>query len=139
MVNFSELVAELRDDPAGIGYTGEPYTDEELINARVQADLQDRDTIPMWEIYGAIDWAEFVTLSDAKRQAFQIITSTDRVDATSANMKQAFATIFQGATNSIAGLVSVLGRPMSRAEVLWGVGVRVRAAPINDAWEVING
>lgn len=137
MADFSlaALRAELDLNPSSI-YSGDPRADEAAINlVRSQIQLH-RNSIPMREVYAQVVWADFAALTEPKRTTFQIITSTDALDVTSANIRDAFVAIFGAGSTTLTNLQAILTRSASRAEQLWGDGVKVTAAQIADAREM---
>ena len=120
------LADEINNDPEGIGYkdAGVWKGDQviaDLINDPANGAQIRREAVPMHEIYAEVVWADFILLSDARRQAFALITSTEFLDASSQNMIDAFTAIF-GAGATLSALNALTNKQGSRAEVLWGEG-----------------
>lgn len=128
MAEFSlqALADEIYDDPEGVGYKvvlnwkGDQVI-ADLLNDPVNGAQIRREIVPMHEVYAEVVWTDFVGLGEAKRQAFALITSTEFLDASSANMIAAFQVIF-GASATLTALNALTLKQGSRAEVLWGEG-----------------
>jgi hypothetical protein len=71
-----------------------------------------------------IDWTEFVTLTVQQQNTFSNIVSFTQtsvasgIDATSANIRNAFSNIFAGKPNTLANLVAVSQRTATRFEAI---------------------
>lgn len=135
MVDLQALADELTSNPLGLGYTGDDAADAGLLNdPGASGETVRRSAIPMGEIYGQIDWdGEYLAMTPEKREAFQVITSTEYLDVTSQHIRDAFVAIFGAGSTTLGGLQSILDRDASRAEILFGVGVRVSPSHVADA------
>ena len=134
-MNAQQIRTELDSDAATYG----PLSDgrcADFLNDKASAKAApiNRRAIPMYEVLGAVDWSEFIGagLDAAKRQAFQILTSTETLDAGSATVRAAFTAIFP-AGNTRTALAALASRQGSRAEVLWGDGARVSHDQVAEA------
>lgn len=139
--DLTQLRDEIEADPEALGYkeaSGAWKADDViagLLNDPANGATIWRTGIPMSDVYGAVDWAEFVGLAATPREAFRLITSTEVLDADSANIQNALGQIFTStdAPNSRAALMSLAQKQGSRAEVLWGDGTTISASEVGRA------
>jgi hypothetical protein len=141
MADFSlqALADEINNDPEAIGYRNGAWKGDQviadLLNDPANGAQIRREAVPMHEIYAEVVWADFILLSDAKRQAFALITSTGFLDASSQNMIDAFTEIF-GAGTTLTALNALTNKQGSRAEVLWGDGTTIAVGQVGRAANV---
>ena len=126
MIDINALAAEISTDPQAIGYkeVGDVWKDDQVI-ADLMNDLANgaliwRQSIPMADVYGVVDWEEFFGLTDGKRQAFQLISSTVFLNTDSAEIQDAFSAIFPGTGPTRPALIALAHVQGNRTEVLFG-------------------
>jgi hypothetical protein len=73
------------------------------------------------EVVAAVVMTDFIALTGLKPDGFHLIITPDTVDASSANVRQDFQTIF-GASTTLTNLTAIAQRPASRLEKLFGTG-----------------
>jgi hypothetical protein len=78
-----------------------------------------RPSISTSELNTAIVWSEFAALTALLQNTYLALIAPGYVDATSANVRAAFATIFGAATTSRPNLTAIAQRPASRFEALF--------------------
>ena len=77
-----------------------------------------RPSISISELNTAIVWSEFASLSTALQVTYQVIVATGTVDATSANIRAGFSTVFAGKT-SLTNLTAIAARTPTVLESLF--------------------
>lgn len=138
-MDLQELRAELDADPAGLGYAASGWPDgsaqavADVLNDAAHGATVWRRRIEMGEVYAAVDWSEFIALAAEKREAWRIITSTEWLDASSQNIQDALSTIWPAGTTRTNLIALARLQTGSRAEELWGQGVRVSASQVGRA------
>lgn len=132
---IAALRTELTTDPKGLGYSGEARADLALLTEPRAICPKHRRTIPTWEVYGKVVWTDFIDLPVAAREVFRMLTAPEFVDASSQNVRDAFVAVFGAGSATIVALTAILSEPGSRAEELWGDGVTVTGAQVQQAWE----
>jgi hypothetical protein len=70
------------------------------------------------QIMTAIVWSEFIALTTAKMTAFQVMTANGQIDATSANIRNGFSTIF-AATTTLTNLTAIASKTPTVFEALY--------------------
>lgn len=75
-----------------------------------------RPDIPVSELLDGVIWSAFVALSTGAIAAWQALTSGGTVDATSANVRAGFVTIFGSGSQTLTNLSAIAQRPASRLE-----------------------
>lgn len=138
----SELAAEIEDDPQGLGYkeaNGDWKADDVIADLMNDPSVYSaqvwRTSVPMSDIYGAVDWSELSGDTGAKLM-FMTITQTDVLDADSANIRDAFADIFPSGSTSLSNLQNLVQKQGSRAEELWGDGTEISVGQVAEAANV---
>lgn len=136
----SELASEIEDDPQGLDYkeaNGDWKADDviaDLLNdPSVYSATVWRTSVPMSDIFGAIDWSDLAGVSTGEKLMFMTITQTDVLDADSPNIRDAFADIFPSGSTSLSNLQSLVQKQGSRAEELWGDGTEITAGDVGRA------
>lgn len=134
-LDLTALKNELESDPQGLGYTGSDVGDADLLNERgASGETVLRQAIPMGEVYAQVEWiSEWLALTDVEREGFRQLTSTDTLDASSPRIRAALEAIFGAGSDTWSNLAAIATRPASRAEVLFGNGVRVTPSDAADA------
>lgn len=77
-----------------------------------------RTDVPADEIVAAITFADLITLSVQQVLALQVLITPGTVDATSANIRTDFSTLFTG-KGSLAALTALAERTATRLEALF--------------------
>lgn len=80
-----------------------------------------RPDVPVAELLTGVVWSAFVALSTGAIAAWQALTSGGTVDATSANVRAGFVTIFGSGSQTVTNLSAIAQRPASRLEALFSV------------------
>lgn len=81
-----------------------------------------RPSIPVSELNTAITWSEFAALTVQMQNTYQALVTPGFIDATSANVRGAFTTIFAANTASRPALTAIAQRRASRFEALFTTG-----------------
>jgi hypothetical protein len=76
-----------------------------------------RPAISIAELNTAIVWSEFILLSQGQRDAYSALISGATIDATNANVRNGFGSIFGG--TSITNLTAIAQRAPTRFEALF--------------------
>lgn len=134
-MDLTALRDELAADPQGLGYTGSDVDDAARLNERgASGETLLRKSIPMGEIYAQVEWTtEWADLTGVFREGFRQITSTETLDASSPRIRAALEAIFGTGSNTWANLAAIATRDATRAEILFGHGVRVTPSHCADA------
>lgn len=133
------LADELNNDPDGIGYAAALASNDynalrDLLAERRNQYSVFRASVPMGDVYGAVDWdGDFLNLSAEQRDAFRLVTSTDTLDAVSQNIQDVFTSFFPGGSETRTALLELVQRDASRAEDLFGVGTVITSTDIQTA------
>jgi hypothetical protein len=143
---ISQLATELNTDPAGLGYS--PLVaagrDAALVDALNQvrpggAYAVDRERVPTYAIFAAVDAAEFLALTSTQLQQLTTILNAGQVDLSNANIRNILVCCGAGAGTGIfanpsatrSNLIALAKRQGSRAEVLWGSGTVVTVRDVS--------
>lgn len=134
-MDYVALKAEIDNDPNGYGYkTGGEYRDDmataAMLNDPRAGIAIPRGRVPMYELIGCIDKAEYAALSQSDKDIVQMIAKLESVDTSNMALFGLVATIFPGipteenpaVTNTGQALVATIYRQGSRAEQLFGAG-----------------
>lgn len=78
-----------------------------------------RPDIPVSELLDGVVWSAFVALSTGAIAAWQALTSGGTADATSANIRAGFVTIFGSGSQTVTNLTAIAQRPASRLEAIF--------------------
>ena len=117
-MDYAALKNEILNDPAGLGYAGK--TDgqiADLLNAPGWGFIN-RDVIPTYEIFDAIEPSEYGALTAEKKTLLHAILAMGTVDIRGSNLKKALSSMFPDGTVTRDNLLALQKRPASRAEVL---------------------
>jgi hypothetical protein len=146
----AQIKTELDADPQALGYAALRAAQDwngltTLLNqVRPQGDPKretvDRRMIDRQEVIEALVYAEVVTNTAAAGTAMRdaltlLLVSLNGgfLDPLNANIRGFFTGAFAAGTATRTNLVALQTRPGSRAEKLWGDGVRVSASLVEDA------
>lgn len=128
-INHATLKTELETDPKGLGLTdayvnGQDAVCADILNTvRQGADYQvNRGIIPSHEVVSNIIPAEWTALTADEKERISFIVGAGSVDATSANVVNAFVAAFTG-TQTMDNLTAMVMMQSSRAVVLFGQSV----------------
>ena len=131
-INYTQLATEITTDPKVLGFAalvavGNDAAIAAALNlVRVGVDYQiNRLPVPAYEIFEQIVPSEWAALTAAEKQRIQTLLSMGTVDPRGTNTRQAFQDAFGVGTTTRANLIAYLKRQASRAEVLFGDGVRI--------------
>ena len=117
MSSVDALIAELFSDPLARGYAAMSAKDAAAsLNAKNRQ--RNRDLVPVSDILDAIAWSEYDAASAAHKARLNLIMARDRVNANSANVKQAFLDAFAAGSATRAALIALLVETVSRATEL---------------------
>jgi len=78
-----------------------------------------RPSIPTPELNTAIVWSEFAVLTALQQNTYMALIAPGAVDATKANVRGGFTTVFGAATTSRANLTTIAQRTATRFEALF--------------------
>lgn len=139
MPTLQQIRTELDTDPKGLGYTALWTQDNgpEAVAARMNEAGASSETlfrayVPLEDFNAEIRLAEFNALNAAQKTAVDQFFRGVKIKTGSANMRTTLDGLFPaGATRT--ALIALASRLASRAEALWGEGVRVSAAEVADA------
>ena len=139
--NVAALKAELVTDPAVLGYgtsltVGDHGTPAKLL-CQVRAGaafLVDRELVPTYMLFSAVDAAEFATLTALQLSQLSTILSAGQVDLSKVNIRTMLGAIFPLAGPTRAAIVTLAKRQGSRAEVLFGTGSCPSNIDVSNAW-----
>lgn len=67
-------------------------------------------------------WSDFVALTQGQRDAWRALTSGGTVDATNANVRAGFTTVFGSPSTSLTNLANLAQRPASWLESIFTTG-----------------
>lgn len=135
-LDLSALADEIRNDPEGFGYAEMGGNGEirDALNATDPSRPQNREDVGRKELSEAIVFSEFNTLSLAPRQYLtDVLLASAPIDANASEIVSAVQTIFAAAPLSLANFVALRTRDGSRAEELFGRGVKITVSNIGDA------
>lgn len=125
----AELLAELTNDPAGIGYASmDKYQVEEAINSTTGTGsvLFPRHNITSTELIQQVIMSEFVALPATYQNGWAMMTSPGILDAGHANTVAQAEFIWGTGSQTWANFSAIAERRGSRAEFLWGEEMIVR-------------
>jgi hypothetical protein len=126
-----QLRDEIVADPAGLGYKVGVWKQdseiEELINRERGGEefLVDRDAVPSGVIFDLIVPSEYITLTIERLRWLSDLLHRQDVNLNSVNVRAGLQLCFGAGTATRAAIAAYYKRPASRAESLWGAGVRV--------------
>lgn len=136
-VAFTEtlLQSEITNDPAAIGYAGatSDQAKADLLNANIPSSNVWRNDIKLAEVVNSIVAADFAAMTALQIQKLQLVLQQGVIDATVANTRTIFTGIFTGMNNTVTAITALAQRSGSRAEVLWGPGVKITATQVGIA------
>lgn len=118
--NYAALKTELDTDPKTLGYSGKTSQEiADLLNTvGLSSETVNIGVIDSYEIINVLDASEVAALSTTKLQTLMLITSTGKTDASNANVKLIFQSLFGAGTNSRTALLALANKSASRAEAL---------------------
>ena len=130
MVDYGQLAAELTQDPKSYGYgtlaaQGNDQGQADLLNLVRPEITVSRTDIRRAEVIGALVVADYDALTAARRDLMSAILLLEVVDATDATLRANLGAVFGAATQTRANLAALAQRQGSRAEQLFGTGVRI--------------
>lgn len=140
-VNHASLRAEIDSDPNAHGYAAHVATGNDaqlasLLNeprAGAAFEFWRSDILPS-EINAAITWSELKARTQPERDMYGAIIGAEKIDATKATIRQAFADIFPAGSASRDALTALAKRQGSRAEKLFGAGTVVSPTDVARAF-----
>lgn len=120
MPTAAELKVELDADSTGRGYAAASDGDAAVLLNEVQVGLTvNRTSCFTQEIREAIEVADWISRTDAQRQALIFLTAGEALNPNHPNIAAAFSLIF-ASTATLGNLQARQTRDGSRAEQLWG-------------------
>lgn len=138
-VNLTDLKAELDTDPKALGYAAHVTSGSTAALARMLNEVGlsgesiDVESVSVDDAKHALDYVEVGSLTADKRGELAILLSGVRLKVKNANVRNAFADIFAGGSNSRAALIALQDRSAARAEVLFGMDVVVTHSTVAKA------
>ncbi len=135
MVDYTALQAEIKGDPAGLGYApylaaGSDNKIADLLNAVSALQTVFQPALSPVQLFGAIVWSEFSALNVDQKQLIQIALALPFIDFSNANIRNGFGSAFGPGTQTRANIAALISRSASRAEKLFGAGIVVTAEDI---------
>lgn len=136
------LATELNTDPKGIGYPAVFANSDSLanlINTRpepIAAANQEqiyRAQVLSSDLLAGIVLGEFTALTVATREYCLLLFAPQYVRTGDANVRASLGAIFAAGTTSRTNLLAAAQKDASRAEALWGDGVRVTGTMVAEA------
>ncbi len=117
------IKAAINADATAIGFVNakNPGACAEYLNAAPAAGavLIWRPDIPVAELLTGVLWSAFVALSAQVQAAWTALTAGGTVDATNANVRAGFVTIFGAASQTVTNLAAIAQRSASRLEAIF--------------------
>lgn len=136
-VNLSTLKTELTTDPDAIGYSlADNAGDRDLLNLKRATVSIDVLEVSSSEVVDAIEAGAWDALSAAEKEQLTFIITAQQVNMKAPNMRQIVSNMFpnSGATQATRqALIAMQTRDGSRSEKLFGEGVSVTSAHVNEA------
>ena len=113
-MDYKILKAELANDPAGLGYAGKGIQQcTDLLNALTQAVA--RASITGAELWENTTLAEYAALTQAQRDAYQVLVSLGTIDVSAgSNSRATLGVLFGAGTATRAALAERLRTPSGR-------------------------
>lgn len=129
-VDPTALKTELQTDPTGLGYgpwvaNGADATLADLLNEPRAGITVFRGLIDTWELIAATVRSEYDALLPDGKQLYQTLVSAGTLDVTDASIRALLAGLFPAGSSTRANLIARVSRRGSRAEQLFGSGVRL--------------
>lgn len=116
-MNYSDLKAEITDDPLGVGYSS--MSDEEIATSLNSKDRSvDRESIAVDELFDALDLTEFSGLTANEEARVDRILSMGGEVRPQGNVKTELASIFGAGTATRAAILAAIKESISRAAEL---------------------
>ena len=118
-MDFTALGAEIKNDPAGLGYAGKTAVQVQALLLGTATGRQiTRRLLPAWEILEAIVPADLAALDSAAAvRVFQIL-ALQALDFTGANTREHLWALFAKDSQTLANLTALQKQAVSRAEEL---------------------
>lgn len=138
---LATLAADIAADPA---FSGVPHNSDGAWLVAAAYNLQASPDFYVWrtsvltsECKLAMNWVEYISRSDAERDAWQFMLSNGEINAADANVRQGIQDIFSGPQGAVtrAALVALAKRLATRAEKLFASGTGSEASPATMAFE----
>jgi hypothetical protein len=133
---YAQLKTEITTDPAALGLVvdynaGRDGAVADKLNAVANLDVT-RTLIPAYEVLSAIVPSEWTAagFTTANKQMLQTLLSQQYLDASNANIRAWFTTMFAAGTTTRTNLAALQTRKGSRAEVAFGIDTRISAADV---------
>lgn len=119
-MDYTKLWLEISLDPENIGYAKKTNAEiADLVN--ITTGPIERGTVAAYEIIEATEPAEFIALTAAAKQIYQIITGAGTVNIRGPNTRKALAGMFGAGTTTRANLLALQTETQTRATQL-GLG-----------------
>jgi len=126
-IDYEALRNEIETDPLGLGYAGKSDIEIAALLNEVRDTIEIEVTIPYSadEIVEAIDPDELAALSVDDKETLQTLLVTGQINLSKPNIRAILESIFPAGTVTYDNLQKLYKRKGSRAEQLFGCGVRV--------------
>lgn len=125
---LSALKTEILTDPASLGYAaqgGDQGAMANLINARTSSQSVTVTNVTNISMQQSVIGTEYADLPATAQRAWGALVGLDTVPVCNTNIRAQIQAIWSAGTTTRANLVALQTRDGSRAEVLFGEGVRV--------------
>lgn len=132
--SMSALMAEMTNDPKGLGYAAlgsDSVSIANLMNTApepIAAGAREqiyRTRVASQDMMAGIVLGEFTALAVANREYCMMLFSAPYVNTGDANVRTQLGNIFGAATTSRANMLAAAQKEASRSEALWGDGRKV--------------
>jgi hypothetical protein len=96
-----------------------------------------RSNVPTKDAKKAMDWVEYLALSQAARDCWRFMLENGIIDATDPNLRVGIAEVFKGpnGVNSRTALIAIAKRTANRIEKLLATGTGTNASPATPGFE----
>jgi plasmid replication initiation protein len=126
MADYLALKNEILNDPLSLGYAGKSDAQvAALMNGASRPTTSPRTVVAAYDVYEAIDPAEWSALSAAQKQTIADVLGMGEVNAAGARTRATFAAAFGAGSVSRANLLALttVSAARSRAQEVFGVAV----------------
>lgn len=136
---LTQIRTEIDTDPKTLGYStlwaqtnGSEAVAARMNEAGASAETLFKSYVPMEDVLAEIVLAEYNALSAAQKTTADQFLRGTRIKTSSANMRATVGALFPAGTTRTA-LIALASRAASRAEALWGEGIRVSDTEVANA------
>lgn len=143
-MTIEALRTEIDTDPKGLGYAAlrtqsnapEALADK-LNEAGASGETLFKGYTPVEDVTAAIVRADYDALGAAGKTFLnEVMLRGARLKTGDTNLRASMAGVFAAGTTTRANLVALASRPASRAEALWGEGIKVTPTQVGQALEL---